>query len=62
VFHAGTRLDDLGRVVTNGGRVLTVTATGATIATAHERAYAAAAEISWPVLHYRRDIARQALT
>jgi phosphoribosylamine--glycine ligase len=62
VFHAGTRLDELGRVVTNGGRVLTVTATGATIATAHERAYAAAAEISWPGLHYRRDIARQALT
>ena len=62
VFQAGTKLDESGRVVTNGGRVLTVTATGPTIAQAHERAYAAAAKISWPGLHYRRDIARQALT
>jgi phosphoribosylamine--glycine ligase len=61
VFHAGTRLDDQGRVVTNGGRVLTVTATGTTIAQAHDRAYAAAAEISWAGVHYRRDIAAQAL-
>jgi phosphoribosylamine--glycine ligase len=62
VFHAGTKVDESGRVVTNGGRVLTVTATGPTIAQAHDRAYAAAAKISWPGLHYRRDIARQALT
>jgi phosphoribosylamine--glycine ligase len=61
VFHAGTKLDESGRVVTNGGRVLTVTATGSTLALAHERAYAAAAKISWPGVHYRRDIARQAL-
>ena len=39
-----------------------ITATGATIRQAHDRAYAAAAEISWPGVHYRRDIAAQALT
>jgi phosphoribosylamine--glycine ligase len=62
VFHAGTKLRDDGRVVTNGGRVLTVTATGPDLAAAHDRAYEAAALISWPGLHYRRDIAAQALS
>jgi phosphoribosylamine---glycine ligase len=62
VFHAGTATDDTGRVVTNGGRVLTVTATGPNVGAARDRAYAAAAEISWPGVHYRRDIAAQALT
>src|SRR5436190_4066522 len=60
VFHAGTKLVD-GRVTTNGGRVLTVSATGPDLAAARDRAYAAAARISWPGLHYRRDIAAQAL-
>jgi len=62
VFHAGTGTDDSGRVVTNGGRVLTVTATGPDVGAARDRAYAAAGEISWPGVHYRRDIAAQALT
>jgi phosphoribosylamine--glycine ligase len=62
VFHASTTFDDAGRVVTNGGRVLTVTATGADVRAARDNAYAAAAEISWPGVHYRRDIAAQALT
>jgi phosphoribosylamine---glycine ligase len=61
VFHAGTATNDGGRVVTNGGRVLTVSATGPDLAAARDRAYAAAALISWPGLHYRRDIAAQAL-
>jgi len=60
VFHAGTKLVD-GQVTTNGGRVLTVSATGPDLAAARDRAYAAAARISWPGLHYRRDIAAQAL-
>jgi phosphoribosylamine--glycine ligase len=60
VFHMGTKVVD-GRLTTNGGRVLTVAATGPDIAGARDRAYAAAAEISWPGLHYRRDIAAQAL-
>jgi phosphoribosylamine--glycine ligase len=61
VFHAGTATNADGRITTNGGRVLTVTALGPDIAAARERAYEAAALISWPGLHYRRDIAAQAL-
>ncbi len=62
VFQSGTAYDDQGRVVTNGGRVLTVTAVGADVGEARDRAYAAAAEISWPGVHYRRDIGAQALS
>jgi phosphoribosylamine--glycine ligase len=60
VFHMGTKLVD-GRLTTNGGRVLTVSATGPDLASARDRAYEAVADISWPGLHYRRDIAAQAL-
>ena len=62
VFHAGTKATADGRVATNGGRVLTVTATGTDLGAARDRAYEAAALISWPGLHYRRDIAAQALS
>jgi phosphoribosylamine--glycine ligase len=62
VFHAATGLDDDGRVVTHGGRVLTVTATGSDLTRACDRAYAAAADITWPGVHYRRDIGAQALS
>ena len=61
VFHAGTKFDSDGRVTTNGGRVLTVSATGTDLAAARARAYEAVALISWPGVHYRRDIAAQAL-
>ena len=56
VFHAGTAVRD-GRLVTNGGRILNVTAVGDSLADARERAYAAAARISFPGAKYRRDIA-----
>ena len=59
VFHAGTALRD-GRLVTNGGRVLNVTATDATIATARERAYRAAKRIHFHGVRFRRDIGRDA--
>ncbi|HYF11498.1 MAG TPA: phosphoribosylamine--glycine ligase [Actinomycetota bacterium] len=59
VFHAGTRERD-GRVVTAGGRVLSVTAVGDSIADARERAYAAASRISFRGMHLRRDIAARA--
>jgi phosphoribosylamine--glycine ligase len=62
VFHAATASDADGNVVTNGGRVLTVSAVGSDVRSARDRAYAAAAKISWPGVHYRRDIAAQALT
>lgn len=61
VFHAGTRLDANGRVVTAGGRVLTVCALGKDIADARERAYAAVAGIRWEGAFCRRDIAHRAL-
>ena len=56
VFHAGTALKN-GRVVTAGGRVLGVTAKGATVAEAKKRAYEAAAKISWTGAWHRTDIA-----
>jgi phosphoribosylamine--glycine ligase len=63
VFHAGTRRLEAppGLVVTDGGRVLGVTALGDTIAAAVDEAYRAAARIHWPGMHYRRDIGHRAL-
>ncbi len=61
VFHAGTTAAGDGSITTNGGRVLTVSVVAPDIAAARDRAYEAAALISWPGLHYRRDIAAQAL-
>jgi phosphoribosylamine--glycine ligase len=59
VFHAGTKRDG-DALLTAGGRVLSVTAVAPSLVTARERAYAAAAEIRWPGVHYRRDVARRA--
>jgi phosphoribosylamine--glycine ligase len=59
VFHAGTRRVD-GVVCTSGGRVLAVTALGATVDDARRRAYEAADRISWPGRQFRRDIAAAA--
>jgi phosphoribosylamine--glycine ligase len=56
VFHAGTRLDGH-RLVTSGGRVLGVTAFAPTLVEARRRAYEAVELVSWPGMHYRRDIA-----
>ncbi len=57
VFHAGTTLKD-GRIVTNGGRVLGVTATAPTLAEAIDGAYAAAKPIHFDKMHFRTDIGR----
>ncbi len=62
IFHAGTKFDTDGHVATSGGRVLTVSATGSDVTSARDRAYEAAGLIFWPGLHYRRDIAAQALS
>jgi phosphoribosylamine---glycine ligase len=56
VFHAGTG-KRRGRVVTAGGRVLAVSALGATPAEARDRAYEACSRISFPGMRYRKDIA-----
>jgi phosphoribosylamine--glycine ligase len=60
VFQGGTKRVD-GKLVTDGGRVLGVTALGDTIADARERAYAAMDLIHFDGMHYRKDIAHQAL-
>ncbi|MGD9211894.1 MAG: phosphoribosylamine--glycine ligase, partial [Desulfobacteraceae bacterium] len=60
VFHAGTGMKD-NQVVTTGGRVLGVTALGETIEKAIAKAYQAVEKISWPEVHYRKDIGQKAL-
>ncbi len=60
VFHAGTAEVD-GAIVANGGRVLAVTATGATVTEAQRKAYAAVDLIDWPGGFCRRDIGWQAV-
>jgi phosphoribosylamine--glycine ligase len=55
IFHAGTRIRD-GRVFADGGRVLNVTASGATLEQARARAYAAIDRIDWREGFCRRDI------
>ncbi len=57
VFHAGTKLNDAGQVVTNGGRVLDVVALGETVADAKRKAYEAVAKISWDGAWCRSDVA-----
>ena len=59
VFHAGTALRD-GRLVTNGGRILDVTATAPTLAEARERAYEAVGRIRFRDMRFRSDIAASA--
>jgi phosphoribosylamine--glycine ligase len=61
VFHAGTKLETGGMIVTDGGRVLSVTALGDTLADAKAKAYEAVAKISFPGAFYRKDIADKAL-
>ncbi|HYY94968.1 MAG TPA: phosphoribosylamine--glycine ligase [Pyrinomonadaceae bacterium] len=58
IFHAGTTRDEDGTYRTAGGRVLGVTATGATLEQALARCYESASQINWDGLHFRRDIGR----
>jgi phosphoribosylamine--glycine ligase len=60
VFHAGTRSDH-GLIMTDGGRVLNVTAQGATLHEARRRAYEAVGRIHFQGMQFRRDIATRAL-
>jgi len=61
VFHAGTKSAD-GKVVTNGGRVLGVVASGGDIEEAQKNVYEAVSKVSFDGAHYRRDIASKAIT
>ena len=58
VFHAGTKRDGDGRILTAGGRVLGVTAVGDSLEAAIEKAYAACKPISFQDMHFRTDIGK----
>lgn len=60
VFHAGTALKD-GKIVTNGGRVLCVTALGNSVKEATQKAYELVKTINWNGMYYRKDIAYRAI-
>ena len=58
VFHAGTARNEAGEIVTAGGRVLGVTAVGASLEEAIDKAYAACKPITWQDMHFRTDIGK----
>jgi phosphoribosylamine--glycine ligase len=60
VFHAGTKMQD-GQVVTSGGRVLCVTALGASVSEAQKRAYDMVEQIQWQDVYFRTDIGYRAV-
>lgn len=60
VVHAGTKRDDKDNIITAGGRVLAVTATGDSLRSARESAYENLAKIKFPGLQYRKDIGKKA--
>ena len=60
VFHAGTKMDN-GKILSNGGRVLGVTALGNSLASAISNAYGFAEKISWPHKYCRTDIGKKGL-
>ena len=60
IFHAGTKIE-AGDTVTNGGRVLSLSALGHSLAEARKSAYAQLTSISWDGLHYRQDIGDKGL-
>ena len=62
VYHAATRRDDDGRLVTSGGRVLSVCGRGATLTEALDTAYSGVAKIHFDGMWYRSDIGRDTLT
>ena len=61
IYHAGDRLDESGRLVTSGGRVLGITATGPTLRQALADAYAAAETVDFDGKYLRHDIGQRAL-
>lgn len=61
VYHAGTKLSENGEFLTNGGRVIGVTAKGETLQSALDAAYAGVSKISFDGAHYRKDIGQKAL-
>ena len=61
VFHAGTKKDDAGNVLTSGGRVLVLTSVADDIKSAIDKVYAVIPKVTFDKMHYRKDIAQRAL-
>ena len=61
VFHAGTKKDDNGNILTSGGRVLVLTSVADDIKSAIDKVYAVIPKVSFDKMHYRKDIAQRAL-
>lgn len=61
VFHAGTKKDDAGNILTSGGRVLVLTAIADDIKSAIDKVYAIIPKVTFDKMHYRKDIAQRAL-
>ncbi len=61
VFQAGTKLDEKGQVLTNGGRILCATALGNSVTQAQKLAYQQVKQIDWKQVYYRNDIAYRAI-
>jgi phosphoribosylamine--glycine ligase len=61
VFQAGTKLDEKGQVLTNGGRILCATALGNSVTKAQELAYKQVNQIHWDNAYFRNDIAYRAI-
>jgi phosphoribosylamine--glycine ligase len=59
VYHAGTKLDDNGNYLTNGGRVLGITAHSNSLEAALKKAYAGVKKVNFKDAHYRRDIGKK---
>ena len=62
VFHAGTIANEAGQVLTNGGRVLCVTALGDSVKMAQKRAYEVVDQVRFDGMQYRSDIGYRAIT
>jgi phosphoribosylamine--glycine ligase len=62
IFHAGTKFNELGEIVTNGGRVLCATALGNSVTEAQVLAYELLHQITWQGVEFRTDIAYRAMT
>ncbi len=58
LFHAGTKIDANGQVITNGGRVLSVTASGKTMEDALKKAYANSEKVNFEGKYYRKDLGK----
>ena len=61
LFHAGTKMDDNGNLVTSGGRVISVSSMADTVAEALDKSYRSAAKVNFEGKNLRRDIGRDLL-